>query len=323
MKIFCTGVAGFIGSHAVERLLARGDVIIGLDNLDETLYPAALHERNLAILTEHPRSAGLTFQRGSLTDERALEDLFARHRFDLVLHLGALAGVRPSLAQPLRYAHVNVHGTLLILEAMRKHGVGRLVFASSSSVYGARSEAPFREGDSVTHPASPYAATKAAGELLCDSYASLYGLSVTSLRFFTAYGPRGRPDMAIAKFARAILEGAPLPFFGDGSTARDYTYIDDIIDGVVAAVDGTAARGGHQVYNLGESRTTTLAELVALLEERLGKKAVLDRKPAQPGDVPLTCADLSAARAALGYAPRVQIEDGLTRFCDWLLAQSR
>jgi UDP-glucuronate 4-epimerase len=193
-----------------------------------------------------------------------------------------------------------------------------LVFASSSSVYGARSEVPFRESDSVAHPASPYAATKRAGELLCDTYTQLYGLSVASLRFFTVYGPRQRPEMAIHAFARHILAGTPLPFFGDGSTARDYTYIDDIVDGVVAALDSTASRPGHHIYNLGGSRTTDLSTLVKLLEGALGKAAILDRKPQQPGDVPITYADVSEAERVLGYRPRVAIEEGIARFCAWL-----
>ena len=318
MKVLVTGVAGFIGSHVAARLGARGDEVIGLDNFDETLYSAALHERNLA-------AAGpVELRRADLTDPAVLHDLFAGRALDAVVHLGALAGVRPSLREPLRYAHVNVHGTLAVLEAMVEHRVARLVFASSSSVYGVRNETPFRERDPAVHPASPYAASKRAGELYCDTYAHLHGLAVASLRFFTVYGPRQRPEMAIPQFARRILDGTPLPFFGDGTTARDYTFIDDIVDGVVAALDSTAPGGatrGHRVYNLGGTRTTTLAQLVALLEERLGRRAVLDRRPDQPGDVPITCADIGEAAAALGYAPRVSIEDGLSRFCAWVSAQ--
>jgi UDP-glucuronate 4-epimerase len=204
----------------------------------------------------------------------------------------------------------------VLLEAMRKAGTKRLVFASSSSVYGARNEVPFREGDPAVHPASPYAATKRAGELICETYAGLYDLSIASLRFFTVYGPRQRPEMAIAAFARHILDGTPLPFFGDGSTARDYTFIDDIVTGVVAAID--AELPGHRVYNLGGSRTTTLKELVQKLEAILGKRAVLDRRPMQPGDVPITYADVSVAHAALGYSPKISIDEGLERFCAWL-----
>ena len=316
MRVLLTGAAGFIGSHVATRLLGRGDQVVGLDNFDETLYPATLHQRNVDAV-----GPGLQLVRGDLTSEETLDSLFGAHGFDAVVHLGALAGVRPSLQQPLRYEHVNVRGTLLVLEAMRRHGVTRLVCASSSSVYGARNEVPFRETDPAVHPASPYAATKRAAELLCDTYASLYGPRIASLRFFTVYGPRQRPEMAIASFARHILDGTPLPFFGDGTTARDYTYIDDIVDGVVASLDSTADGGstdGHLVYNLGGSRTTTLAQLVALLEGALGKRAQLDRKPDQPGDVPITFADVSEARAALGYEPRVPIDEGIQRFCAWL-----
>jgi len=298
MKVLLTGVAGFIGSHLCERLGARGDVVVGIDNFDETLYPAALHRCNLALV----------------------ERLFAQHRFDVVVHLGALAGVRPSLAQPKRYQRVNVEGTLDLLEACRRHDVRRFVFASSSSVYGAHNAVPFREADPAVRPASPYAASKRAGELFCSTYSDLFGIATSALRFFTVYGPRQRPEMAIHKFARLIRDGRPLPFFGDGSSARDYTFIDDIIDGVVAAVD-RCGDARHRVYNLGGSRTTTLARLVELLEEGLGTKAILDRQPDQPGDVPITYADVTHAAAELGYAPRVPIEAGLARFCAWLRDQ--
>ncbi len=322
MKVLLTGCAGFIGSHLCERLLARGDELVGLDNFDETLYPAALHEQNIAGVLSH---AGFSLVRGDLCDEATLESLFVAHRFDAVVHLGALAGVRPSLREPLRYERVNVLGTITLLETMRRHRVSRLAFASSSSVYGARDESPFREHDPAVHPASPYAASKRAGELYCDTDATLYGMRIASLRFFTVYGPRQRPEMAIHAFARHILGGTPLPFFGDGSSARDYTFIDDIIDGVVAALDSTADDGatiGHEVYNLGGARTTTLSDLVRMLETQLGRSAVLDRKPAQPGDVPLTSADVLKAERLLGYRPRVPIEAGIAKFCDWLTKSS-
>ena len=320
MKVFLTGIAGFIGSHVAERLLSRGDSIVGLDAFDETLYPAALHERNVTDLRAATDDKENRFElvRGDLADPTLVNALFDRHGFDAVVHLGALAGVRPSLLQPLRYEHTNVRGTLVVLDAMRAYGVKRLAFASSSSVYGTRSEVPFRETDSVGHPASPYAASKRAGELFCDTYAQLYGLRVASLRFFTVYGPRQRPEMAISVFARHILEGTPLPFFGDGSSARDYTYIDDTVDGVVAALDSTGSVSGHRIYNLGGSRTTSLAQLVELLEHALGATASLDRRPPQPGDVPLTCADVTEAGRVLGYRPRVPIEEGIAKFCTWL-----
>ncbi|HWE28907.1 MAG TPA: GDP-mannose 4,6-dehydratase [Polyangia bacterium] len=315
MKVLVTGVAGFIGSHLAARLGARGDKLVGLDNFDETLYPAALHRRNLALVADR-----VEFHEGDFLDAPLVERLFAQQRFDAVVHLGALAGVRPSLAQPRRYQRVNIEGTLDLLEACRVHGVRRFVFASSSSVYGAHNEVPFRERDPAVRPASPYAASKRAGELFCSTYSDLYGIATTALRFFTVYGPRQRPEMAIHKFARLIADGKPLPFYGDGSSARDYTFIDDIIDGVVAAIDrcGIGGGGAHRVYNLGGSRTTTLARLVELIEAGVGKKAILDRQPDQPGDVPITYADVTHAAAELGYAPKIPIEDGIARFCAWL-----
>ncbi len=316
MKLLLTGVAGFIGSHLAARLAARGDELVGLDNFDETLYPRALHERNLALV--RPQLA--EFHEGDFLDGKLVEQLFTRHRFDVIVHLGALAGVRPSLQQPKRYERVNVAGTLELLDACRAHDVKRFVFASSSSVYGAHNEVPFRERDPAVRPASPYAASKRAGELYCANYSDLYAIATTALRFFTVYGPRQRPEMAIHKFARLIRDGKPVPFFGDGSSARDYTFIDDIIDGVVASIDRCTG-GVHRVYNLGGSRTTTLARLVELLEAGVGKKAILDRQPDQPGDVPITYADVTHAAQDLGYAPQVPIEEGIERFCAWFARQ--
>src|SRR5262245_4272578 len=258
MRILLTGMAGFIGSHLTQRLLARGDTVVGLDCFEETLYPAPLHQRNLDEVGSH---ANLSFVRGDFLDEALVARLFQeRGPFDVVVHLGALAGVRPSIQQPKRYQRVNIEGTLNLLEACRSSGLKRFVFASSSSVYGSRSEVPFRETDPCDVPASPYAATKRMGEILCANYAELFGIATTALRFFTVYGPRQRPEMAIHKFARLIADGKPVPMFGDGSTARDYTYIDDIVDGVIAATDRC---GTHpfRVYNLGGSRTTTLSKL--------------------------------------------------------------
>ena len=316
MQLLLTGVAGFIGSHLAARLGARGDTIVGLDNFDETLYPAALHRRNLGEVQRW-----VDFVEGDILDGPLVERLFTQHRFDVVVHLGALAGVRPSLAQPKRYQRVNIEGTLELLEACRVHGVRRFVFASSSSVYGAHNEVPFRESDPAVRPASPYAASKRCGELYCSNYSDLHGIATSALRFFTVYGPRQRPEMAIHKFARLILDGRPLPFFGDGGSARDYTFIDDIIDGVVSALDHCDG-GAHRVYNLGGSRTTTLAQLVALLEAQLGRRAILDRQPDQPGDVPITYADVTHAARDLGYAPQIPIEEGIARFCRWLRTQS-
>jgi UDP-glucuronate 4-epimerase len=318
MRVLVTGIAGFIGSHLGARLLASGHEVVGLDCFDETLYPAELHARNLETLGDH---AGLEFVHGDLLDAPLVDATIAQGRFDVVVHLAALAGVRPSIAQPKRYQRVNVEGTLNVLEACRAFGPRRVVFASSSSVYGARAEVPFREEDPADRPASPYAATKRAGELLCASYCELHALSIAALRFFTVYGPRQRPEMAIHKFARLILDGQPVPLFGDGSSARDYTFIDDIIDGVMGAIDVTS-QSGYRVYNLGGSRTTTLARLVELLEHALGKRAVVARAPDQPGDVPITFASVERAARDLGYAPKVGIEDGLARFCAWLKAET-
>ncbi len=313
MRILLTGIAGFIGSHLAARLLDRQHVVVGLDCFDETLYPAALHERNLATLGQ---PANLLFERGDLLETARIERLFAEHAFDVVVHLAALAGVRPSLREPARYQRVNVEGTTILLEAARKAGVRRFVFASSSSVYGAHNKVPFSEGDPAVRPASPYAASKRAGELLCSNFTDLYGMATTALRFFTVYGPRQRPEMAIHKFASLIWRGQPVPMFGDGKSARDYTFITDILDGILAAIDKTAD-AEHRVYNLGGSRTTTLLELVDRIAAELGRPATLDWQPDQPGDVPITYADVSHANWDLGYEPKVPIEEGLARFCEW------
>jgi UDP-glucuronate 4-epimerase len=309
VRIAITGALGFIGSHLCERLAAAGHDLVGLDNLDETLYPAAVKRHTLAQLERLPH---FSFLHGDVADQAACADLCAGAP-DVMVHLAALAGVRPSLQQPLRYQRVNVQGTLQLLETCRTAGVRRLVFASSSSVYGAHAPVPFVETDPADRPASPYAATKRAGELLCSAYADLYGLGCIGLRFFTVYGPRGRPEMAIASFLRAIAAGEELPFFGDGTTSRDYTYIDDIIDGVVAALARVQEGGGFRVYNLGNSRPVTLAQLVELCERVLGRRARLRRLPLQSGDVPRTYADVTRAQVELGYAPRVPLEEGLAR----------
>lgn len=313
MKILLTGIAGFIGSSLAQRLLDRDHEVVGLDNFDETLYPAPLHRRNLATLGEHPK---LRFHEGDLLDAALIEKLFAGGAPDVVVHLAALAGVRPSIQQPMRYQRVNVEGTTLLLEASRKHGVRRFVFASSSSVYGAHNKVPFSEADPAVRPASPYAASKRAGELLCSNYTDLYGMATTALRFFTVYGPRQRPEMAIHKFAKLIWDGKPVPMFGDGKSQRDYTYVTDILDGILASIDKTEG-DAHRVYNLGGSRTTTLIELVDRISAELGRPATLDWQPDQPGDVPITYADVSHAKWELGYEPKVPIEEGLQKFCDW------
>jgi UDP-glucuronate 4-epimerase len=316
MRVLLTGAAGFIGSHLAARLLGRGHEVVALDNFDP-FYDPAIKERNVAALARAP---GFALVRGDIRDAALVGELLGRNPgCDCVVHLAALAGVRPSIARPLDYASVNVTGTLTLLEACRAAGVRRFVFASSSSVYGAHSAVPFREADPAVRPASPYAATKRAGELLCSNYTDLFALDTCALRFFTVYGPRQRPEMAIHKFARLIAHGRPVPFFGDGQSARDYTFIDDIIDGVTTAVERQPA--GHTVYNLGGSRTTTLARLVELIAAALGKTPILDRQPDQPGDVPITYADVSKAGRDLGYGPQVPIEAGIARFVDWFRAQ--
>lgn len=337
MRVLLTGAAGFIGSHLSERLLARGDQVVAIDNFDETLYLRSVKERNLAGLRGRP---SFRFSEGDILDDTLVEREVAA-RPDVVVHLAALAGVRPSLHQPKRYQRVNIEGTLNLLDACRRHGVSRFVFASSSSVYGARPSAqpePFCEEDPCVRPASPYAATKRAGELLCSNYSDLYSIATTCLRFFTVYGPRQRPEMAIHKFARLIDQGEPVPLFGNGETARDYTFIDDILEGILAAVDhcgsidARSARFGHgesrgverfRIYNLGGSRTTTLRHLVELLEAALGKKAIIDWRPDQPGDVPVTFASVDRAGRELGYAPRVPIEEGIERFVAWYREENR
>jgi UDP-glucuronate 4-epimerase len=306
-RTLVTGGAGFIGSHLCEALLARGDEVTVLDNFND-FYDPAIKRRNAAALD------GARVVEGDFRDAALVSRLFDEGRFDVVVHLGAMAGVRPSLLDPLHYEDVNVRGTLVLLEEIRRRGGVRFVFASSSSVYGANEDVPFREDADIHHPVSPYAATKRAGELMCFTFHHLYGIPTTCLRFFTVYGPRQRPEMAIHKFVRMTLAGEPIPFFGDGTTRRDYTYIDDIVDGVVRSIDRCE---GYEIYNLGESETTSLSELVAAIGEACGREPVLDRQPMQPGDVVVTYADVSKARERLGYAPRTLVAEGLRRFLDW------
>jgi len=315
MLILVTGAAGFIGSHLAERLCARGDEVIGVDNFDP-FYGRPVKEANLAGLG---RQARFSLVEGDIRDAAALERAFGGRRPDVVVHLAALAGVQPSLADPARYAEVNVTGTQRVVDAAVAHGVRRLVFASSSSVYGLDSPPPFKESDPCLKPVSPYASTKRAGELLLFVAHHIQGLDVTCLRFFTVFGPRQRPDLAIHKFARLITADQPIQLYGDGSSSRDYTFIDDIIDGVVAAIDeATGVAPGYRIYNLGGSRTTTLLQLVDLLGAALGKTPRIEWRPEQPGDMKRTLADVTLSTRALGYAPHVSIEDGIRRFVDWL-----
>lgn len=312
MNVLVTGGAGFIGSHVCERLLRAGHAVWALDDLN-SFYSPALKERNIAEI----KSLGkpFTFIKADLCDQAAMEKLFDETQFDQVIHLAARAGVRPSLEDPGLYQQVNVGGTVNLLEAARHRGVKKMVMASSSSVYGINQKVPFAENDPVFAAISPYAATKLACESLGHVYHHVYGIDVAMLRFFTVYGPRQRPDLAIHKFAKLIAAGKPIPVFGDGSTARDYTYITDIVDGVMACVE---RKFGFEIFNLGESQTVTLNRLIELLEQALGKKAAIERLPAQAGDVPITYADISKSQRILGYAPKVKIEQGIPLFMEWL-----
>jgi UDP-glucuronate 4-epimerase len=310
MAILLTGAAGFIGSHTAEALLRRGDAVVGLDNFND-FYDPAIKRRNAAALAAYP---GFTLVEGDLCDEAALAALFQAHRFEGVIHLAAWAGVRPSIERPGIYIDVNLRGTTNLLEACRRAGVSRVSFASSSSVYGGRETVPFRETDPVDHPISPYAATKKAGEVLCYTYHHLHGIHISALRFFTVYGPRQRPEMAIHKFATMMARGQEIPVYGDGASARDYTYVDDIVQGTLASLDRCQ---GYEIYNLGESRTTRLDELVDKLSRALGIPAKVRREPVQPGDVPITYADITKARERLGYDPHTLIDEGLVRFAEW------
>jgi UDP-glucuronate 4-epimerase len=316
MNIVVTGAAGFIGSHLCERLCARGDHVTGFDNFDP-FDPREVKERNLRGLRGNSR---FRLYEGDLTDPQDIAGMLeVAGAVDAVVHLAALAGVQPSLKAPQRYYAVNVTGTLHLLAECRGRGIGRFVIGSSSSVYGLDSEVPFREGDACGKPLSPYAATKRAAELLAFTEHHLHGADVTCLRFFTVYGPRQRPDLAIHKFTRLIAEDRPVPLFGDGSSSRDYTWIDDILDGVVAAVDrqAGASRPAYRIYNLGGSRPTSLKNLVERISAALGRTAQIDWRPAQPGDMPHTLAEVELARAELGYAPKVSVEEGIPRFVAW------
>ncbi len=311
-NVLITGGAGFIGSHLVRSLLTEGGWDISVvDNFND-FYSPEFKRRNLADFLENKSFELCEFD---ICDDEKLREVFKRNKFDVIVHLAARAGVRPSLLHPKLYAETNVNGTLNLLECAKDFGIQQFVFGSSSSVYGARCEVPFVETDKTSEPISPYAATKIAGEMLCHTYSHLYDIRTVCLRFFTVYGACQRPDLAIHKFARLISEGKPIPVFGDGKTRRDYTYIDDIIQGVRAAID--YEKTPHEIINLGESQTVELHELISLLERYLGKKAIIDHKPLQPGDVPQTFADISKARELLGYDPQTQISKGIEKFVDW------
>jgi UDP-glucuronate 4-epimerase len=317
-RALITGGAGFIGSHLVDLLLKEGGWRVTVVDDFNDFYDPQIKRANIAA---HIERDDFELIECDIRDREALRDLFFRERFDVIVHLAARAGVRPSLREPFLYTETNVTGTLNLLELARESGVRQFVFGSSSSVYGINAKVPFSEEDPIRQPISPYAATKAAGELLCHTYSHLYGIRCICLRFFTVYGARQRPDLAIHKFARLIAEGRPIPVFGDGTTRRDYTYIDDILQGVRAAMDYDAS--AYEIINLGEARTVELRELIALLERELNKRAIIDWQPPQPGDVPQTYADIAKARRLLGYDPQTPIEEGIRRFVAWFRAANR
>jgi UDP-glucuronate 4-epimerase len=315
MRVLVTGGAGFIGSHLVEKLLASGHQVVILDDFNDFYDPQIKHD-NIAGFAGH-----VTVCHVDLRDSESVRNLFHREKIDTIAHLAARAGVRPSIQQPRLYYDTNVTGTLHLLEAARVTGVERFVFASSSSVYGVSKTIPFSEDVHLTQTLSPYAATKVAGEFLCSTYSHLYNLRVVALRYFTVYGPRQRPDLAIHQFTRRIYAGQPIDQFGDGTTRRDYTYIDDVIQGTMAALkyEGPV----FDMFNLGESETIQLKDLIAALENALGKRAKINQLPQQAGDMPLTCADISKARKLLGYKPTTRLSEGLPRFIDWFLLSAR
>ncbi len=328
MKILVTGAAGFIGMHVAQRLLARGDEVVGLDDLN-AYYEVGLKEARLARLTPHPR---FRFVRQDVADARATADLFAAEKFERTVHLAAQAGVRHSLKDPHAYVRANLAGFMNVLEGCRREKVGHLVYASSSSVYGGNARLPFSEHDSVDHPVSLYAATKKANELMAHAYSHLFGLPTTGLRFFTVYGPWGRPDMALFLFTKAILEGRPIDVFNEGKMLRDFTFIDDIVEGVLRVLDLPArpdpafdpmspdpARSSapYRVFNIGNHQPVELMTYIETLEQALGKTAVKNFLPMQDGDVPATSADTSDLRAATGFAPNTSVAEGIRRFVEW------
>jgi UDP-glucuronate 4-epimerase len=310
-RVLVTGGAGFIGSHLCERLLEQGREVLVLDNFND-FYDPAIKRSNMDLLLAR---GACRLMEGDIRDQDHVDRVFKTFRPEAIVHLAAMAGVRPSIENPLLYCDINITGTTVILEALRRHRVENFIFGSSSSVYGVNDRLPFSEDDDLSRPVSPYAATKLAGEQLCYTYHHLFDFPVTCLRFFTVYGPRQRPEMAIYLFGKSIRDGLPITVYGDGTSRRDYTYVDDIVDGVVLSLDKPVP---YEIFNLGESRTSSLDELVALLEKSLGRKARVERLPDQPGDVPVTYADISKARRILGYDPQVPIEEGIRRTVEWL-----
>src|SRR5687767_7747167 len=314
-NILITGGAGFIGSHLVDHLLLEGDWAVTVVDDFNDFYAPNIKRNNVRA---HEQNPAYKLIEADIRNQAALTNVFDSTQFDAIVHLAARAGVRPSLKDPQLYCETNIDGTLNLLELARQHKVPQFVFGSSSSVYGINAKVPFSEDDPIRQPISPYAATKGAGELLCHTYSHLYDLRSVCLRFFTVYGARQRPDLAIHKFASLISQGKPIPVFGDGKSRRDYTYIDDIIGGVRAAIDYDQTN--YEVINLGESRTVELTDLISLLEQELGEKAIIDSQAPQPGDVPQTFADITRARQLLGYNPQTPIEEGIRKFVEWFRA---
>ena len=316
MAYLVTGGAGFIGSHLCERLVKEGSEIVCVDNFND-FYDPLIKRRNVKGLQ---KKANFKLYELDILDFPKLQAVFEQNDIDVIIHLAARAGVRPSIKEPLLYQEVNVRGTLNLLELARRFNVPKFVFASSSSVYGNNKKVPFSEQDNVDNPVSPYAATKKAGELLAYTYHHLYDISISCIRFFTVYGPRQRPDMAIHKFTKLIDQGKKVPIFGDGNSQRDYTYISDIIDGLCSAIEYCQ---GYEIYNLGDSRTVELKEVIQHIENLLNKKARLDFKPFQAGDVWITYADISKAKAQLKYQPKIMFEKGMQNFIDWYKSEGR
>ena len=310
-KVLVTGFAGFIGSHLTERLLSEGHIVVGVDEFND-YYDPKIKERNISLLQNNKN---FFFNKGDIRDKNLIDDIFRQHKPDIVVHLAARAGVRPSLQQPILYEEVNVLGTLNLLEIAKNNNCTKFVFGSSSSVYGECKNIPFKETELDIQPISPYGVSKLTGEKYCQAYNHLYKIPIICLRFFTVYGPRQRPDLAIYKFTKSIEERKSVPVFGDGMYKRDFTYITEIVDGIISSINYN--KTSFEIFNLGESHTTSVIDLVRLLESVTGKKAVIDWQPAQAGDVPLTFADVSKAEKLLGYKPKTKLEDGIKKFVEW------
>jgi UDP-glucuronate 4-epimerase len=315
--ILLTGIAGFIGSHLAERLLSSEHQIIGLDNLCD-FYEIELKKYNIGLINEKSQNGNFVFIQDDILNQKLLESIFEKYKIDSVIHLAAMAGVRPSIENPVLYQKVNVQGTQNLLECCKKFGVKKFIFASSSSIYGNNKKIPFSEDDRVDNPISPYAATKKAGELLCYTYHYLYDIDIACLRFFTVYGPRQRPDLAIHKFSKLITKGEKIPFYGDGTTARDYTFIDDIIDGVEKCFQWLSSqKNAYEIFNLGNSEPIELERLVSLIAKHLHYGIKIERMPVPKGDVNFTYADITKAQKYFDYKHKTDIEEGLQKFFDW------